>query len=71
MKKLEVLWEKMVVLERGRGGQDNEQARDARKNWNVFENCLEYNPICAKHTFFVTGMSREQVAMSSRQNLVT
>ena len=56
---------------RGRGGQDDEKARDARENWKVFENCLEYNPICAKHAFFATGMSREQVAKSSRQNPVT
>ena len=52
---------------RGRGGQDNENACDARENWNarenwkVFENRLGFNPICAKHTFFATEMSREQV----------
>ena len=26
------------------------------------ENYLENNPHCAEHVFFVTGMSREQVA---------
>ena len=47
---------------RGRGGQDNEGARDARENRKVFENCLVFNPICAKHAFFMTGLTREQVA---------
>ena len=47
---------------RGRGGQDNEDARDVRKNIKVFENFLGFNPICAKHMIFVIGMSREQVA---------
>ena len=53
---------------RGIGGKDNETAHDARENWKFFENCLVFNPICAKHAFFATGMSREQVARSSRQN---
>ena len=57
-------------LGRGRGGQDNETTHDARENWKVFENCLEFNPICAKHVFFVTRISREQVAKSSHQNPV-
>ena len=57
-------------LGRGRGGQDNETTRDARENWKVFENYLEFNPICAKHVFFVTRISREQVARSSHQNPV-
>ena len=53
---------------RGRGRQDNEIAHDARKNWKVFENCLGFNPICAKHAFFTIGMNRKQVAKSSQQN---
>ena len=56
------------VFRRGRGGQDNETTRDARENWKVFENYLEFNPICAKHVFFATRMSCEQVTRSSRQN---
>ena len=56
---------------RGRGKQDNEKACDAWENWKVFENCLEYDPICAKHMFFETGMSREQIAKSSRQKPLT
>ena len=49
-------------FERGRGGQDNEIARDARENRKAFENFLGFHPICAKHTFFPTGMNRKQVA---------
>ena len=56
---------------RGRGGQGNEDARDARKNWKVFENCLGFNPICTKHAFSVTRMSHEQVTKMSRQNPLT
>ena len=55
---------------RGRGGQDNEIASDVRENWKVFENCLGFNPICAKHAFFTTRMSRKQVTRSSCQNPV-
>ena len=46
---------------RGRDRQDYEQSQDAREKWKVLENCLENNPHCAKHKFFVIGMSREQV----------
>jgi len=52
---------------RGRGGQDNETACDVREDWKVFENCLGFNPICAKHAFFMTGISHKQVAKSSCQ----
>ena len=38
---------------RGRDRQDNETARDVGENWKVFENCLEFNPICAKQAFFL------------------
>ena len=55
---------------RGRGKQDNEKACDAWENWKVFENCLEYDPICAKHMFFETGMSREQVTKLGHQKPV-
>ena len=47
---------------RGRGGQDNEDARDVRKNIKVFENFLGFNPICAKHVIFGTGLTYERVA---------
>ena len=50
---------------RGRGGQDNEITCEVRENWKVFENCLEFNPICAKHAFFAIGMSREQLTKIS------
>ena len=53
---------------RGKGGQDNVGARDARENWKVFENCLWFNPICAKHTIFTTGLTCKQVVKMSRQN---
>ena len=55
---------------RGRSGRDNETAHDARENWNFFENCLGFNLICAKHTFFATGISRKQVARSNCQKPV-
>ena len=47
---------------RGRGGQDNEDARDVRKNIKVFENFLGFNPIYAKHVIFGTGLTYERVA---------
>ena len=47
---------------RERGGKDKVCARDAR------ENCLRFNPICAKHMIFVTQLTREQVAKTSCQN---
>ena len=36
----------------------------------VFENCPENYPYCAKHVYFATGVSRKQVAKSSRQKPV-
>ena len=44
---------------RERGGQDNEDAHDVRENWKVFENCLGFSHICAKHVIFATSLTRE------------
>ena len=63
MKKMEFLRVNMVSLEE----EDNEQSQYARENWKTFENYPEINPHSAKHVFFATGMSREQVANEIRQ----
>ena len=41
--------------------------KSSRENWKRFKNC----PIFAKHAFFATEMSRQQIAKSSRQNTQT
>ena len=38
--------------------------KSSRENWKGFKNC----PYYAKHTFFVTGVSRQKVASFTRQN---
>ena len=56
------------------------KGKERTRHWTVtisegkmkifFENCPENNPQSAKHTFFVTGMSRKQVTKSSCQKPV-
>ena len=55
---------------RERGGQYKVCARNMRENWKVFENCLRFNPVYAKHAIFATQLTREQVTKMSCQNPV-
>ena len=59
---MEVLGEEEGKAEKTKG-----YAHDAMENWTVFENCLRFNPIYAKHTIFATHITRKQVAKTSRQ----
>ena len=59
---------KMVVLGEGEGKKTKRFARDARETEIFFKNCLRFNLICAKHAFFTTHMTCEQVAKMSGQN---
>ena len=58
---------KMVVLGEGEAETTKGYARDAREIENFLKNCLRFNLICGKHAFFVTHMTHEQVAKTSRQ----
>ena len=67
MKKLEDFLKNTVSLE-GRGTDKTMNNHNERgKNEKFLKNYLENDPQSAKHAFFATGMSREQVAKPSRQ----
>ena len=67
MKKLEDFLKNTVSLE-GRGMDKTMNNHNERgKNEKFLKNYLENDPQSAKHAFFATGMSREQVAKPSRQ----
>ena len=59
--KMQVLWVKMVVLRKGEAEKTKRFARDAREIEKFLKNCLRFNLIYAKHAFFTTHMTREQV----------
>ena len=50
---------KMGVLREGEAEKTKRIARDAREIEKFLKNCLRFNPICAKHAFFTTHMTRD------------
>ena len=66
-KKMEVLRVRMAVLGEGEAETTKGYACDARENWNFFENCLRFNPICEKHAIFTIHITCGQVAKTSCQ----
>ena len=52
---------KMAVLGEGKTEKTKRFAHDAREIEKFLKNCLRFNLIYAKHAFFTTHMTREQV----------
>ena len=61
---MEVFWEWLGEFERGKNGEDNEQSQ---KFEGKLKKVFKKWPICAKHTIFMTELSRVQVARTNRE----
>ena len=59
----------MAVLREGEAEKTKRKACDEREIEKFLKNCLSFDPICAKHTIFTTGLTCKQVVKMSRQNL--
>ena len=49
----------MAVLREGEAEKTKSCARDARETKKFLKNNLRFNPICAKHAFFVTQLTHD------------
>ena len=50
---------KMAVLREEEMEKTKSCAHDARETEKFLKNCLRFNPIYAKHTFFATQLTRD------------